>query len=69
MPSNAEGPWENCPRGGWDDFVAARERAMARVEAQGVIERLERAWIAPAREPRRGPSTPDDGAQPPVWGA
>jgi hypothetical protein len=69
MSSDAVGPWEHRPRAGWDDFVAARERAMARIEAQGAIDRLERAWLAPAHDPRRLPSTPEDGGPPPVWGA
>jgi hypothetical protein len=68
MAIEGHGPWEERPRAGWDEFVAARERAWDRVRVQGVVARLERAWSAPAHERRPEGGTPDDGGAPPIRG-
>jgi hypothetical protein len=40
---------------GWDEFVAARERFLARLRAQSELAALEAAWRAPVASRPGGP--------------
>jgi hypothetical protein len=40
---------------GWEQFVEARERFLARLRAQSEVAALEAAWRAPVTSPPGGP--------------
>jgi hypothetical protein len=59
-----EKDWANAPRAGWDEYQQARARCLARVAELALLARLERAWSAPAVDPRPAAASPGGQLEP-----
>ncbi len=57
-PSGSEYQWEVHPKGGWDEFVAARHRVFERLQMESDLIRMmsDDDW-----RPARGPASGRDG--------